>query len=169
MRAFKEQILADEPRIESLTPQPFSDGRRVGLTLQVSGLAAYGPGTGPQFLDFGNPPEAGTEPQSPNVELFPEGLQPDREPSETWPSPGSERRSSPFPDIRLSILDPYGNEMVATYIVEHKEPELDFTLHVKGMEPGASYVARAEMTKDDQVLQAVEVAFNYPGERISYG
>jgi hypothetical protein len=54
--------------------------------------------------------------------------------------------------------------MVATYIVEHKEPELDFTLHVKGMEPGVSYLARAEMTKDDQVLQAVEVVFNYPGD-----
>ncbi len=157
--------MADQPRIESLTPQPFSDGRRVGLTLRVSGLAAYGPGAGPQFLDFGNPPEAGTEQQAPNVELFPEGLQSDRESSEIGPSPPRpERRPSPFPDITLSILDPYRNEMAATYIVEYKEPELDFTLHVKGMEPGISYLARAEMTKDDQILQAVEVAFNYPGD-----
>jgi hypothetical protein len=130
--------LSDQLRIESLTPQPQSDGRRVTLVLRVSGLPAYGPGGSSHFFNFRNSSEAGP--------------------------PKPERRPSPFPDITLSILDQHGHEMAATYIVEHKEPELDFTLHVPIMEPDSKFIARAEMTKNGEVIQVVEVPFNYAGD-----
>ena len=160
--------MSDRFHIESLTPHPLSDGRRVTLILRVSGLAAYGPGAMSHFFDSGNPPEARDEPResarATNVELFPEVSPPGQDTSETGPSAMPQRQPSPFPDVALSILDPHGNEIAAAYIVEHKEPELDFTLHVRDMEPGARYIARAEMTKNDEILQVVEVSFGFAGD-----
>jgi len=95
----------------------------------------------------------------PNVDLFL-----DVEPHEQTPVGDqslerTNRPSSPYPDVTVSILDQCGNEIATTYIVEHKEPELDFTLHLITFEPGASYVARAEMKIHDEVIQTVQVPF----------
>ena len=153
--------MSDEIRIESFVPQPVWDGRRVALILRVSGLPAYGPGS--RFLSFADMPndEADAEepaqtPRRPNVNLFPESS-----PSEESGLPSQERPPSPYPDVTLGILDQYGNPMATTYIVEHKEPELDFTLHVPAMEPGTTYVARAEMAMNDEIIQVVEVPFEF--------
>ena len=57
------------------------------------------------------------------------------------------------------VIDQHGNEVASTFIVEHKEPELEFTLHLRVSEPGATYVARAEMASSDKVVQTVQVPF----------
>lgn len=153
--------MSDEIRIESFTPQPLWDGRRVTLILHVSGLPAYGPGAHfLRFTDVSNQ-EAGAEeaaqaPRKPNVNLFPQS--PASE--ESGPS-GQEQPPSPYPNVTLAILDQHGSSMATTYIVEHKEPELDFTLHVPPMEPGSRYVARAEMVINDEIIQVVEVPFEF--------
>jgi hypothetical protein len=61
--------------------------------------------------------------------------------------------------MALSILDPQGNEIAATFIVAHNEPELDFTLHLPASEPGATYIAHAEMIVNNEVIQIVQVPF----------
>ena len=67
-------------------------------------------------------------------------------PAEEIPTSGDDRPPSPYPDVTLSILDQSGNEIATAYIVEHKEPKLDFTLHLREAEPGATYAAWAVMT-----------------------
>jgi hypothetical protein len=153
--------VSDEIRIESFTPQPLWDGRRVTLILHVSGLPAYGPGS--HFLSFTDMPNAEADaeepaqtPRTPNVNLFPQSP-----PSEESGPSGQERPSSPYPNVTLGIFDQYGSSMATTYIIEHKEPELDFTLHVPAMEPGTPYVARAEMAINDKIIQVVEVPFEF--------
>jgi hypothetical protein len=151
----------DEILIESLTPQPVWDGRRVTLILRVSGLPAYGPGS--HFLNFMDMPndEAETaEPGAadPGAEIAPS---PSSAASEESQPASQERPPSPYPDVTLGILDLDGNSIATTYIVEHKEPELEFTLHVPAMEPGATYVARAEMTMNDEIIQVAEVPFEF--------
>jgi hypothetical protein len=131
--------------------------------LRVSGLPAYGPSANVhlQFPDMPQPAEGGNldAQPSPNVTLFPEGASSGASPPEGQPSAGDERPPSPYPDVTLSIFDQDGNEVVTTFIVEHKEPELDFTLHLPTAEPGAIYVAYAELTMNDEVIQTVQVPF----------
>ncbi|GAB4547006.1 MAG: hypothetical protein Kow0063_41600 [Anaerolineae bacterium] len=153
-------------RIESLIPQPLPDLRRVSLILRVSGLPAYGPGANFRFLHFPDMPGGEEDdqgahpapPPAPNVTLFTDTSASDPA------APGDERAPSPFPDVTLSIFDPSGREVASTYIVEHKEPELDFTLHLSAAEPGAAYLARAEMRMNDEVIQTVQVAFELKEE-----
>ena len=160
-------------RIESLIPRPLPDLRRVSLTLRVSGLPAYGPLMGSNLLQFPEMPEIGEEAhqaeanQSPppsNVDLFLGRSESDQALAGDSPEPGDDRPPSPYPDVTLSILDQVGKEMASTYIVEHKEHELDFTLHMRSTEPGATYTARAELTMNDEVIQKVQVPFQL-GER----
>lgn len=151
--------MSDPVRIESLTPQPFPDLRRVSLILRVSGLPAYGAGSNViNFLDMPQPEEEDQEgkpagwPATPDVDLLAEPL-PANEP------PAGHRPPSSFPNLTLSILDQQGNEIASTYVVEHKEPELDFTLHLRTFEPGDTYIACAEMTMNNEVIQVVQVPF----------
>jgi len=98
-------------------------------------------------------------PTTPNVDLFLDGPASERAKAEDLPMPASDRPPSPYPDVTLSILDQGGNEITTTFIIEHKEPELDFTLHLRTPEPGATYTARAELTVNDEVIQTVQVPF----------
>lgn len=158
--------MSDPIRIESLIPQPLPDLRRVSLSLSVSGLPAYGPGS--HLLHFPDMPGLGEEVQQakpgpsrhdPNVDLFLDVEPHDQMPAGDQSLERDKRPPSPYPDVTLSILDQRGNEIATTYIVEHKEPELDFTLHLTTFEPGASYTARAEMKIHDEVIQTVQVPF----------
>jgi hypothetical protein len=155
-------------RIESLIPQPLPDLKRVSLLLRVSGLPSYGPGAVSNLFLFSDMPEPGEEvgetrpdlsPPAPNVDLFLETPTSNQPPTGDLPETGEDPQPSPYPDISLSILDPNGNQIISTYIVEHKEPELDFTLHLHVAEPGATYTACAVMTMNDEVIQSVQAPF----------
>jgi hypothetical protein len=138
------------------------------LTLRVSGLPSYGPGAGPNLIQFSDVPWPeegirGAKPSQPpptsNVDLFPEVGSSNQVPAGDHPMLEDGRPPSPYPDVSLVILDRHGNEIATTYIVEHKEPELDFTLHLRASEPGATYIACAEMAMNDEIIQTVQVPF----------
>ena len=137
--------MADQIRIEALIPRPMPDGRRVLVTLRTSGLPPY---------SLGAIAPAPTS-AAPDVELFLE------DPTRPTPAQG-DRPPSPYPDVDLSIYDRYGNEVAATFIVEHKEPDLDFTLHLRSVQPGGAYAIRATLTDGGQVTQIVEAPFEFP-------
>ncbi len=122
-----------------------TDGRRVLVTLRTSGLPPYG---------LGMIAPAPT-PAAPNVELFPQ------DPARPAPAQG-DQAPSPYPDVDLSIYDQHGNEVAATFIVEHKEPDLDFTLHLRSVDSGGTYTIRATLTDGGQVTQIVEAPFEFP-------
>lgn len=159
--------MSEQIRIESLFPQPFPDLNRVLLILRVSGLPTNGPGPGSNLAFFPDmpqteataPADGATPPLAPNVDLFTDTDSSSQMPVAPKPSPREDRPPSPYPDVTLRILDQHGNEVATTFIVEHKEPELEFTLHLRVSEPGATYIARAEMTRSDEVVQTVQVPF----------
>ena len=120
------------------------DGRRVLVTLRTAGLPPYG---------FGMVLPAST-PAAPDVEPASDG------PARPTLA-HSDQPPSPYPDVDLSIYDRHGNEVAATFIIEHKEPDLDFTLHLRSVEPGAAYTIRATLTDGGQVTQVVEAPFEF--------
>ena len=155
--------MSDSMRIESLTPQPLPDLRRVTLNLRVAGLPPYGPGAAFGFAslsDTAPADRAAKEQPAPNVDFLLEDSPPTEMPEAGGPALADRaRHPSPYPDVALSILDQDGNEVAGTFIVEHKEPNLDFTLHLRAYEPGATYIAQAEMSLNDELVQIVQVPF----------
>jgi hypothetical protein len=136
-----KQVLPDEIRIEALVPRPMPDGRRVLVTLHTTGLPPYG-------LGMASPAPTLTAPKV-------------GDPTRLTPAEG-DQPPSPYPDVDLSIYDRHGNEVAATFIVEHKEPDLDFTLHLRSAEPGSTtYTARATLTRGGQVIQVIEAPFEF--------
>jgi hypothetical protein len=129
--------LSDQIRIEALIPSPMPDGRRVLVTLRTAGLPPYGLG----MVAPGIEPAS----QGPTRPTLAKSAQP----------------PSPYPDVDLSVYDQHGNEVAATFIVEHKEPDLDFTLHLRSAEPGGAYTVRATLTDGGQVTQIVEAPFEF--------
>ena len=123
-----------KPTITRLEPVVLADNRRVQLELVVENLPD-------QFA---------------NVNFFmPDTFNGPRPPS-TSPDAST---PSPYPDIELCILNRQRQEMVCLFIVEHKESHTALTLHLPAPDAGEQYIARAEMTYQEQTLQVVEIPF----------
>ena len=75
------------------------------------------------------------------------------------PQPADPQAPSPYPHVELSILNSQRQVVASLYIVEHKERYISLTLHLRRPEPAEDYIARAEMTHDDKILQVVEIPF----------
>ena len=72
------------------------------------------------------------------------------------PAPSGE---SPYPNVELSLLDADDRLVAQAIIVEHREEEVSFTLHIRRPQPGAAYTARAEMIHGQTVLQTLRTPF----------
>lgn len=68
-------------------------------------------------------------------------------------------RNSPYPNVELSILDDEHNEVAQVIIVEHKEENISLTLHIRHPQPGKTYIARADMIHNQQLIQTLTVPF----------
>jgi hypothetical protein len=93
---------------------------------------------------------------STNITFMMPDLAGDRLP--TAPNPGA-APTSPYPNIELSILNSQRQAVATTFIVEHKEEHTTLTLHLRVPDFQEHYIARAEMTYEDQTLQVVEIPF----------
>jgi len=122
------------PKITQLNPIVMPDNRRVMLEMVVDNLPTVFSNVAfsmPAMLD--QPPTAPPKPD-------PDAL-------------------SPYPDIVLSILNSQGREVASLLIVEHKEQYTSLTLHLRPADPVEQYIARAEMTYQDNPLDQVDVPF----------
>lgn len=120
-------------KIASLQPIVLADKRRVTLEMTVENLPAT----------FSNitftMPDIATAPSGP-------------------PKPDPDA-PSPYPNIELSILNERRQQVASLYIVEHNEKQTALTLHLPSPDPNARYIARAEMTYNDETLDVIEIPF----------
>lgn len=86
-----------------------------------------------------------------NVMLMPDILPPQK------PNPAA---ASPYPDIELSILNSRRQQIVSMIVVEHNETRTSLTLHLPAADPQEQYIARAEMSYQDEIIDVVEVPFS---------
>ncbi|MEW5957983.1 MAG: hypothetical protein AB1801_09690 [Chloroflexota bacterium] len=126
-----------QPRIASLKPLVLADRRRVTMELVVEGLPAA----------------------LANIFFMPD---PSDMPS-TRPVKPDPQAASPYPHIELSILNRRRQKLVDMFIVEHREPYLALTLHLPAPDPQEQYIARAEMTYNDNTLDVMETPFTLSG------
>ena len=69
---------------------------------------------------------------------------------------------SPFaspPSIRLLCLDARGEAAAEMLLVEWRDPYVSVTLHLRTPEPGASYLLRAEVARNEELLDARDFPF----------
>lgn len=68
-------------------------------------------------------------------------------------------RNSPYPNVELSILDDEHNEVAQVIVVAHKEENISLTLHIRHPQPGKTYIARADMIHNQQLIQTLTIPF----------
>ena len=123
-----------KPTIAALQPLVLEDNRRVTLAMTVENLPAIFSNVTFSMPDtFDDPP---TRPPKPDPNA-----------------------PSPYPNIELSILNSHRQQVASLLIVEHKEPHTALTLHLASPDIEAQYIARAEMTYQDEIIDVVEVPF----------
>ena len=121
-----------KPKIASLTPVVLPDQRRVMLELVVENLPTI-----TTNVTLNIPGEAGSTDQ----------------PTE-HPLPGAND-----PNVDVTIINSQGRTVASTFIVEHREEAVQLTLHLRQPDLNDRYIARAEVTYQEDVLDVVETSF----------
>jgi hypothetical protein len=124
-----------KPQITLLQPTVLPDNRRVTFNMAVSNLP-------PMINAFFTMPDSNNAPPA--------------SPDPNSITPG------PYPNIELSILNSQRQQIASLLIVEHKEERSALTLHLPAVVPRGQYTARAEMTYQDEIIDAVEILFAVP-------
>jgi hypothetical protein len=84
---------------------------------------------------------------------------PDMEADSAVPPRPDPDAPSPYPDLELSILNRQRQQVASLLIVEHKEPSLALTLHLRAPDPQEPYIARAQMVYQNEPIDVMEVPF----------
>jgi len=63
------------------------------------------------------------------------------------------------PNVRLACLDADGAEVADMLLVEWQEAYISMTMHLREPEPGAEYVVRAEVARDETLLDSRDLPF----------
>lgn len=71
------------------------------------------------------------------------------------------------PNVRLSCIDADGREAAEMLLVEWKEPYISMTMHLRSPKPDAEYIFRAEVARDDQLLDTKEQPFQLKFEEVA--
>lgn len=128
-------MINSQPRISALKPIVLEasgdDNRRVTFDLIVEGL-----------------------PTAVSNVMF---EMPETPPTPNKPDPHA---PSPYPNVELSILNSQRQQVANLFIIEHKEARTSLTLHLRAPDTQAQYIARAEITHQDQVIDIAEAPFN---------
>ncbi len=69
---------------------------------------------------------------------------------------------SPFaqpPNVRLSCLDADGRVVAEMLLVEWRDPYISLTMHLRQPNPGADYILRAEVARNEQLLDVNDIPF----------
>lgn len=89
--------------------------------------------------------------------------------AEAWPYPELDRLwvrveiapFAAFPNLELTLSGPDGEVVNSMFMVEVREPYQSLTLHLRQPpQPGRSYRLSIELTRDEQVLDTRELAFD---------
>ena len=123
-----------KPTIASLQAIVLADNRRVTLEMMVKNLPTTFANVAFNMPDMLDPPAV-------------------RPPKPAADAP------SPYPNIELSILNSHRQQVASLFIVEHKEKFTSLTLHLSSPDVQEQYMARAEMTYMDEVIDGVETPF----------
>ncbi len=63
------------------------------------------------------------------------------------------------PNVRLTCLDAAGNEVADMLLVEWQESYISMTMHLRPPEPGAEYVLRVEVARDEELQDSKDFPF----------
>ena len=63
------------------------------------------------------------------------------------------------PNVRLACLDATGAEVADMLLVEWQDAYISMTMHLRQPEPGAQYTFRAEVARDEELLDSRDLPF----------
>lgn len=130
IRLRNDFVTALKPKIASLTPIVLPDQRRVTMALTVENLPTL---TANVTLNIPGEADSAIEPQPHTPPLY--------------------------PNVELTIINSQGRTVASAFIVEHQQEAVELTLHLRQPDLNERYIARAEMTYQEERLDVVEIPF----------
>lgn len=100
-------------------------------------------------------------PPRPNVNLRLELSPAETTPAAPPSNPNQGLVDSPYPNVEVSLQTQDHYELAATFIVEHQETEVEVTLYTTELEHGATYIAKATMYRNDEIIATIQTTFVY--------
>lgn len=142
--------MSDVPQFETVTPTVL-DARRVSIHIKTINLPETVLGACGVRLDNAE--------RTPNVQFNLDGI-PATPPAPTEPpSEVSDFEQSKFPVVEVNLVDEDRQSVAHSMIVEHRDPEVDITLHIREPHVGHTYTAYAEMIFQKKLVHVVEAPF----------
>ncbi len=144
--------MSDVPQFEAVTPTVL-DTRRVSIHIKTINLPELtGIGACGVRLDDAE--------RVSNVTLNFENTPP------APPQDASEFEQSKFPVVEVNLIDENQQSVAHSMIIEHRDPEVDITLHIREPHPGSVYTAYAEMIYQKKLVHVVQAPFKLESHRI---
>ena len=73
---------------------------------------------------------------------------------------------TPYPNVELSILDDDHNPVAQLFVVENTEEFISMTMHIRRPKPGKTYIARADMLHNNQLIQTLTTPFQLSSAKV---
>ncbi len=161
--------MTDIPQFISVTPTVLDD-RRVTVNIKTANLPEVNR-LGACLVNLDQPP-------TPNVTL---NLDTSSAPVAPTPPTGKENdaaengdavdmeqfEQSKFPVVEVNLVDADNNFVAHSMIIEHQEPDLSITLHVRSPQQGQTYTAYAEMIYHQELVHVVSAPFIWEPQELN--
>jgi len=141
--------MTNVPQFETVTPTVL-DARRVSIHIKTANLPAQrGIGCMVNFNDANNLPRIALNSNTPTAPI----------PAKEAPADMAAFEQSQFPVVEVNLMDANRQSVAHAMIIEHRDPEVDITLHIREPQVGSIYTAYAEMIYRQKLVQVVEAPF----------
>ena len=159
--------MTDVPQFISVTPTVLDD-RRVTVNIKTANLPEMNR-LGACLVNLDQPP-------APNVTLnldtgsAPVALPPVNEKPDTGDDESvdvSQFEQSKFPVVEVNLVDADDNFVAHSMIIEHQEPDLSITMHVRSPQAGQTYTAYAEMIYHQELVHVVSASFVWEPQELN--
>ncbi len=149
------------PQFVSVNPEVL-DERRVSVHIKTANL--------PELNRFGACFAAPDQKFTSNISLNPDVSTPPPLPGNTIPAPPAAAaentqadmtafEQSKFPVVEVNLVDAEKNLVAHSMIIEHQEPDLSITLHIRSPQVGQTYTAFAELIYHQELVHVVSAPF----------
>jgi len=154
--------MTDIPQFISVTPTVLDD-RRVTVTIKTANLPEVNR-LGACVANFDQPP---TPNVSLNFDTSTPVAAPPRPAKEDEPVDVEQFEKSKFPVVEVNLVDSDDNFVAHSMIIEHQEPDLSITMHVRSPKPGETYTAYAEMIYHEELVHVVSAPFVWATDKLN--
>lgn len=169
--------MTDIPQFISVTPTVL-DERRVTVNIKTANLPEVNR-LGACLVNLDQPPTPNvslnldtstppTPPMPPVVENSADSTAVAApQPADSEQIDATQFEQSKFPIVEVNLVDSEENFVAHSMIIEHQEPDLSITMHIRSPKPGETYTAYAELIYHEELVHVVSAPFVWAADEMN--